>query len=108
MVRTVEQVLGIPPMNIQDAIAPPMTDCFTDSPDLTPYVAVSNQIALDEMNPPLSGLNGRALHYAVKSMEPQYAHIDSGDDDLLNRIIWFSAKGHIPYPAKFAGEDDDD
>ena len=28
MVRTIEQILGLPPMNIQDAIANPMTDCF--------------------------------------------------------------------------------
>ncbi len=111
MVRTIEQVLGIPPMNIQDAIATPMFDCFTDTPDFSPYEAVSNQIALDEMNPPLSGLNGRALHDAIKSMEPQFERIDSGDDDLLNKILWFSAKGNKPYPSKYDGkadEDDDD
>jgi len=110
MVRTIEQVLGIPPMNIQDAIAQPMADCFTDIADFTPYEAISSNIALDEMNPPLTGLNGRALHFATKSMEPQFEHIDSGDDDLLNRILWFSAKGHLPYPSKYDGkaEDDDD
>ncbi len=37
MVRTIEQILGLPPMNIQDAIANTMTDCFKDTPDLTPY-----------------------------------------------------------------------
>jgi len=110
MVRTIEQVLGIPPMNIQDAIASPMVDCFTDTPDFTPYVTAPNQIALDEMNPPVTGLNGRALHYAIKSMEPQFEHIDSGNDDLLNRILWFSVRGHLPYPSKYDGkaEDDDD
>jgi YVTN family beta-propeller protein len=108
MVRTIEQVLGIPPMNIQDAIAEPMADCFTDTPDYTPYEAISNEIALDEMNPPLTGLNGRALHFALKSMEPQFEHIDAGDDDLLNRILWFSAKGHLPYPSKYDGKADDD
>jgi YVTN family beta-propeller protein len=108
MVRTIEQVLGIPPMNIQDAIASPMFDCFTDVPDFTPYVAASNEIALDEMNPPTTGLKGRALHYAIKSMEPQFEHIDAGDDDALNRILWFSAKGHIPYPSKYDGKADDD
>jgi len=111
MVRTIEQVLGIPPMNIQDAIASPMFDCFVETPDFTPYVAVPNQIALDDMNPPTTGLNGRALHYAIKSMEPQFEHIDAGNDDLLNRILWFAAKGYEPYPAKYDGkadEDDDD
>ncbi len=108
MVRTIEQVLGIPPMNIQDAIASPMFDCFIETPDFTPYVAVPNQIPLDEMNPPTTGLNGRALHYAIKSMEPQFEHVDTGNDDLLNRILWFSVKGHEPYPSKYDGKEDED
>lgn len=112
MVRTIEQILGIPPMNIQDAIAAPMTDCFTAEPDLTPYTAVPNNIPLNELNPPLSSLSGRALHYAKKSMLPEFDGVDSGNDNLLNRILWFSAKGNAPYPAKYEGSgeetDDDD
>ena len=30
--------------------------------------------------------------------------IDSGDDNLLNRIIWFATKGDTPYPGKYAGK----
>jgi len=112
MVRTIEQVLGIPPMNIQDAIANPMTDCFGTVPDLTPYTHVQNNIPLDEMNKPLSSLSGRALHFAKKSMLPEFEGVDSGNDDLLNRILWYAAKGNAPYPAKYAGatgpEDEDE
>lgn len=108
MVRTIEQILGLPPMNIQDAIAPTMDACFDQTPDYTPYKSVKNQIPLDEMNAALSSLRGKALHYANISMEPQYDHIDGGDDDLLNRILWFSAKGKVPYPARLVGEDNDD
>lgn len=113
LVRTIEQILGLPPMNIQDAIANPMSDCFGIEADLTPYTAVKNNIPLDEMNPQLSSLNGRALYFARKSMLPEFDGIDSGNDDLLNRILWFSAKGNTPYPSKYAGsvtaeEDDDD
>jgi len=104
MVRTIEQILGLPPMNIQDAIAYPMTDCFTDKPDLKPYTAVKNNIPLDEMNKPLASLSGRALHFARKSMLPEFDGVDSGNDDLLNRILWYAAKGNTPYPSKFAGE----
>ena len=32
-----ELMLGLPPMNQMDAMAPPMEACFTDKPDLTPY-----------------------------------------------------------------------
>ncbi len=37
MVRTMELVLGLPPMNQFDASATPLTACFTDTPDFTPY-----------------------------------------------------------------------
>ncbi|MDP4222074.1 MAG: alkaline phosphatase family protein [Bacteroidota bacterium] len=103
MVRTIEQILGLPPMNIQDAIANPMTDCFTTAPDKTPYNALPSNIPIDEMNPQISSLKGRALYYAKKSMLPEFDGVDSGNDDLLNRILWFAAKGHEPYPSKYAG-----
>ena len=110
MVRSIEQILGLPPMNIQDAIANPMTDCFTSIPDKTPYKALPSNIPIDEMNPQLSSLKGRELHYARKSLLPEFDGIDSGNDDLLNRILWFAEKGNAPYPAKYAGSpgDDDD
>lgn len=103
IIRTIEQILGLPPMNIQDAIANPMTDCFGPEPDLTPYTAVPNIIPINEMNKPLSSLSGKALNYAKKSMLPEFDKIDSGNDDLLNRILWFAEKGNAPYPAKYAG-----
>jgi YVTN family beta-propeller protein len=103
MIRTIEQILGLPPMNIQDAIANPMFDCFTAVPDKTPYIALPSNIPLNEMNPQLKALKGKALHYARKSMLPEFDKVDSGNDDLLNRILWFAEKGNTPYPAKYAG-----
>jgi hypothetical protein len=103
MVRTIEQVLGMPPMNIQDAIANPMTDCFTAVPDRTAYKALPPNTPIDEMNPQMNSLKGKALHYAKKSLLPEFDGIDSGNDDLLNRILWFAEKGTIPYPSKYAG-----
>jgi len=108
IIRTIEQILGLPPMNIQDAIANPMFDCFSNEINLTPYEAVPNIIPLDEMNPQLSSLNGKALHYARKSLLPEFDGIDSGNDDLLNRILWFAAKGNTPYPAKFKGDEEEE
>jgi len=108
MVRTIEQILGIPPMNIMDATAMPMFDCFNSTLDTTPYVSVPNRIPLDEMNKELSQLNGKELHFAKKSMHPQFDKVDAGNDDLFNRIIWFASNGKKPYPAKYAGKDDDE
>jgi YVTN family beta-propeller protein len=112
MVRTIEQILGLPPMNIQDAIANPMADCFVNKPNKTQYQAIPNNIPIDEMNPQIMSLKGKARYFAKKSMLPEFDGVDTGDDDLLNRILWFAAKGDTPYPAKFAGvvgkEEDDD
>jgi hypothetical protein len=107
MVRTIEQILGLPPMNIQDAIATPMVDCFNDTPDYTPYESVKNQIPLDEMNPPLKALAGKPLHYARLSMDPQFDGIDTGNDVVFNHILWNSTMGNIPYPIKFSGKVED-
>ena len=108
MVRTIEQILGLPPMNIMDATAMPMFDCFNNKADLSPYISVPNEIPLDEMNPDLSQLKGTALRYAKKSMEPQFEKIDTGDDATFNRIIWFAMKGKKPYPAKYSGNEEDE
>ncbi|MGE5419059.1 MAG: bifunctional YncE family protein/alkaline phosphatase family protein [Chloroflexota bacterium] len=105
MVRTIEQILGLPPMNVQDAIANTMKECFSDNINLTTYNALPPNIPLDELNPPLSALSGKALHYAKKSMLPEFDGVDSGNDDLLNRILWFAAKGNTPYPSKYEGKD---
>jgi YVTN family beta-propeller protein len=106
MVRTIEQILGIPPMNISDATAMPMFDCFSFTPDFTPFEGVANQIPLNEMNKSLAELKGTALHFAKKSLEPQFDHIDAGEDDLFNRIIWFAMKGKELYPRKYSGKED--
>ncbi len=111
VIRTIEQILGLPPMNIQDAIASTLTDCFNDRINLEQYRCEKNRIPLDEMNKSLSQLSGKALHYARKSMLPEFNGIDSGDDDLMNRILWYSAKADLPYPASLSGKpgtDDDE
>lgn len=108
MVRTIEQILGIPPMNSFDATATPMFECFSKKPDLTfRYTTLPNRTPLDELNTPLTALKGKALYYARLSSKPEFEGIDSGDDDLFNRILWFNAKGNARYPAKESGKDED-
>ena len=51
LLRTMELMLGLPPMNQMDATATPMFDCFTNTPDFTPFAAVTNNVPLDQMNP---------------------------------------------------------
>ncbi len=108
MFRTIEQILGIPPLNILDATAMPMFDCFINNADNSAFEGVPNRIPLNEMNKNLSSLKGDALYFAKRSSEPQFERVDAGDDELFNRIIWFATKGDLPYPEKFSGKDDDD
>ncbi|WP_432974373.1 bifunctional YncE family protein/alkaline phosphatase family protein [Dactylosporangium sp. CA-233914] len=46
MIRTIEQILGIKPMNQKDSAASPMRGAFTQSADLTPFTAVPNRTSL--------------------------------------------------------------
>jgi hypothetical protein len=113
MVRTMEQILGIPPMNIIDATALPMFDCFDQNFNKQQYVHIKNNIPLDEMNRAVSTLNGKEKEYAMLSASPRFDRIDSGEDELFNRILWFAAKGAEPYPkrmtlSKRERTDDDD
>ena len=99
MMRTIENILGIPPMNQFDYAAEPMADCFTDTPDFTPYKALPANIPLDELNPPLESLTGEALHWAEMSLKQDLDDVDRIDEDTFNRVLWHSVKGYdVPYP----------
>ncbi len=99
ILRTIELILGLPPMSQFDMIANPMTDCFTSKPDFRPYKALPNQIPLDEMNPKLSALSGKKKFWAQKSMEMSLDELDQANEDTLNLILWYSVKGYnTPYP----------
>jgi hypothetical protein len=98
MVRTIEQILGVPPMNIIDATAKPMFDCFSEKKRPITFTALSSNIPLDEMNKPLSSLRCKPKKYALQSLHEVFNEVDGGEDDAMNRIIWFYAKGIKPYP----------
>jgi hypothetical protein len=98
-------------MNVIDATALPMFDCFSKTKQSASYHYVLNKIPLDDMNKSVTELTGKAKQFAILSSQPQYDHIDGGDDNLLNRIIWFSTMNGKPYPEKMAlgvKDDDDD
>lgn len=107
IVRTIEQILGIPPMNVIDATALPMFDCFSNKPSDLAYQVVPNHIRINQINPKLAALKGKALYYAKASSLPEFDHVDGGRDDLMNHILWYAAKGPKLYPQKLAGKDDD-
>jgi hypothetical protein len=101
MIRTMELILGLPPMNQFDASATPMASCFTGELNLAPYDAVKNIIPLDRLNPDLKSIRDpRALRWAQASLELPLDQIDEADEDTLNRILWHAVRGRDDtYPA---------
>jgi len=113
LLRTIEQILGLPPMNQFDATATPMFDCFTETPDFRPFDAVPNIIPLDTMNPPKDKIADALLRrQAIQSARLDFRRIDACPEDTLNRILWHAVKGSAaPYPSwavsRVADDDDD-
>jgi hypothetical protein len=112
IVRTIEQILGLPPMNQLDASAVPMWDAFTDTPDAQPFAAVPANVALDEMNPQPSAITDPVRRRdALASARMNFREVDKAPEDALNRILWRAMKGtREPYPewAVRADSDGDD
>jgi YVTN family beta-propeller protein len=110
LIRTIELILGLPPMNQLDATATPMFDCFTNVPDLTPFSAVASNIPLDQMNPDTKKISDRTLRKnAYASARLPLGKPDQCPEDLLNRIIWHAMKGsNMPYPEWAVQCHDDD
>ena len=100
LLRTMELILGLPPMNQMDATATPMFDCFTSTPDFTAYTAVTNQVPLDKINIRPEAVADPVLRRdAYVSARLNFQQEDKCPEDVLNRILWRSVKGsHAPYP----------
>jgi YVTN family beta-propeller protein len=101
LLRTMELILGMPPMNLFVASATPMFDCFTDKIDPTPFQSLPNNIPLDQMNPEPNAITDPLLReHAEASSKLPLDEIDRCPEDLLNRILWHAQKGSSePYPA---------
>ncbi len=92
MLRTMELILGLPPLSQFDAAATPMFNSFTDKADLTPYTHEAARIDLNAKN--------TALAYgADRSSKMDFSEYDKVDDFELNEILWHAVKGEdAPMP----------
>ncbi len=99
MIRSIELMLGLDPMNRFDALTPPLAGCFSDTPDLSPYTFVLNRIPLDDMNPPPRSLSGLERQWTERSIALDWSDADHADAQTLNRILWHTVQGvNTPYP----------
>ncbi len=96
MLRTMELILGLPPMSQYDAASTPMYNAFTNKPDFTPYTALPPGIDLLAKN--------RVTAYGAQdSAKMDFSipdHLTAEQVASLNRILWHSIKGtSVPYPS---------
>jgi len=97
LIRTIELLLGIEPMNQLDATATPI-DIFRSEPDLRPYKALLPHVSLDNLLTP-PARDGVTAYWMRRTAEQDMAHADMADAETLNRIIWFSVRGDVPMPS---------
>ncbi len=110
VVRTMEALLGLPPMNNNDAFCSLISSLFTGPGDQPPYDAdYSNRD-----NNLIYTANPRNAAGARASMKMDFSHEDRAPTEMLNVILWKDAMGNAPVPAmlkahtkRSAGDDDD-
>ncbi len=110
ILRTIQQILGMPPMNQFDGSATPMFDCFEDTADLRPFVSIPANIPLDQMNPGSVALTDPLLKQLAQwSEEMNFEQVDRAPEDRLNRVLWHAMRGsHVAYPQWAIGSLEED
>lgn len=98
VLRTIELILGLPPMSQYDAAALPLYECFTSKPDFSPYIAKPAQVNLEQRNVAVNGSSKRSEKF-------NFAKEDAVPDLELNKVVWKAVKGEnsaMPAPKRSA------
>jgi hypothetical protein len=105
-----ETLLGLPPMNNNDAFSSLMSTLFTGPGDQPAFSAdISNR-----ENGLIYTANKKTAEGAKESMKMNFRHADHADPQKLNVILWKDAMGDAAVPAaltehhKKTSKDDDD
>jgi YVTN family beta-propeller protein len=97
MVRTIELILGLPPLTQYDAGATPMFNSFQQTPQVVSYQPLTPQVNLTAKNTDRSP-------GAKESAKMDFHAYDFAPEDQLNRVLWLAAKGpDVPYPTPIHG-----
>lgn len=98
MLRTMELILGLPPMSQYDAAATPMWKSFMAAPDLTAFRALKANVDLNERNTAVTAS-------AKLSEQFDFSKEDRIPDLIFSEVIWKAVKGEwseMPAPRRSA------
>ncbi len=111
MVRTMEEVLGLGPMNLNDALAQPMSDVFNPAQmnwtfTATPAAILScTSLPLPRPIAPCNDPTPNAHYWARVTRGMDFSDADRVDGAQFNRILWKGLMGNRPYPSRPTGKD---
>ena len=92
VVLTMEEILGLGSLSQFDYYGRPLREVWTETPDLTPYTALTPAVPIDERNPS----TGRG---ARESERLDLTFEDVAEEDLFNQVLWRAIKGEdVPFP----------
>ena len=94
VLRTIEILLGLPPMSAYDAGARPLTAAFRTKPDLRAFDALPARTDVNAKNP-------RYAYRAADSARLDFAHADHAGAGELNDILWHAVKGAHATPPPY-------
>ena len=86
MLRTIELILGLPPLSQYDAAARPMFAAFANKANLSPY---KTELARIDLN----SKNADNAYGAARSAKMDFSEYDRVNDFELNEILWRAIKG---------------
>jgi DNA-binding beta-propeller fold protein YncE len=95
MIRTLEDLLGLPPMNLNDAFAPPIASLFGGVGDQPAFKADHGNAE----NGLIFKTNPKRNPDAKRSAAMDFSQPDHADPSALNAILWRDRMGNKPMPA---------
>lgn len=110
-IRTMEEVLGLSPMNLNDALAEPMSDIFDTTRTSWTFTATPaailycTQLPLPQPYLPCNDPTPNAKYWARVTKGMDMDDADAVDGESFNRILWKGMRGNKPYPARPSGKD---
>jgi DNA-binding beta-propeller fold protein YncE len=110
-VRTMEEVLGLPPLNLNDALAAPMSDIFNTAPSSWTFTAIPaailycSQLPLPSSNTPCNDPSPDVTYWVRVTKGMNFTDADLVDGETFNRVLWKGMMGKKPYPSRPSGKD---